>query len=112
MVLSTEGMLMLGSERVVTSSPFTYSGSYRRIRNKVASVSNPAVKWVLAVPVAVLAVLAMWAVATVVWILSACLFFVSVPWKMMRRGSRKRRRDDLRHEELLEAARPREDAER
>ncbi len=98
-----------GSESVVTSSPFTYSGSYRRIRNKVASVSNPAVKWVLAVPVAVLAVLAMWVVAALVWVASSMLFFVSVPWKMVRRRSRGKKRDELRHRESLQASRPGQD---
>lgn len=93
---------MLESEKIVTSSPLTYSGSYRRIRNRVAGVDSGAAKWLVAVPLAVLAVAAMWAVATVVWVLSLSLLFVSVPWKMIRRGSRKRKVAEARHRESLD----------
>lgn len=92
---------MLESEKIVTSSPLTYTGSYRRIANRVAAVDSAAVKWAVAVPLAVLAVLVMWAVATVVWVLSLSMLFVSVPWKMIRRGSRKRKVEEARHREAM-----------
>lgn len=92
----------LGSERIVTSSPLTYTGSYRRIRNRVSDMDSGWVKWLVAVPLAVLAVAAMWAVATVVWVASLALLFVSVPWKLLRRGARKRKLEEARHRERLQ----------
>lgn len=96
-------MSRLESEKIVTSSPLTYSGSYRRIANWARRVDSAPVRWLLAVPAAVLAVLVAWTVATVVWVLSLCLLFVSVPWKMLRRRSRKRKLEDARHRELLDS---------
>lgn len=93
----------LASERIVTSSPLTYSGSYRRIANRVGEVDSTALKWAVAVPLAVLAVLAMWVVASVVWLLTLSLLFVSLPWKLLRRGSRKRKLAEARHREALES---------
>lgn len=92
----------LESETIVTSSPLTYSGSYRRIRSRVSGVESPWVKWLLAVPVGALAVMAMWLVATVVWMASLALLFVSGPWKLARRRSRKRKLEEARHREWVQ----------
>ena len=49
-----------------------------------------------------LSVIALWWAAIVIWYL---LFGILViPWRLLRRGSRKRKREALRHQEILDAA--------
>ena len=92
----------LASEKVVISAPFSFSGSAQRIW-KMTDVDNPFLKFILALIAIVLIVFA--------WMFVACWYFVLyvlfgilfIPWRLLRRGSRKRKQERLRHREVLDA---------
>lgn len=90
------------SEDVVIQSPTSYTGSRARIWRMVTGTENPALRWSLAVPTALLLILLAWSFVSA-WYLLFGLFLA--PWRLIRRGSRKRKRDTLRHQEVLEATR-------
>lgn len=92
----------LASERVVTSAPMSFSGSARRSINMLWRDKHPAFKWLVglwAVPL----LIGIWWIAVAGWYLLFGLLVV--PWRLLRRGSRKRRRDEARHREILDATR-------
>jgi hypothetical protein len=83
----------LSSEEVVISAPMSFTGSAQRL--PVAESTAPRVGLVV---VALLLIVLAWSV-----VLSWYLFFglLLVPYRLLRRGSRKRRRQALQHRELL-----------
>jgi hypothetical protein len=98
----------LKSEEIVIASPFSYAGSTERIwkmtRRDVAQ-DNPWAKVGL-ITVAVLLVAGAWLAVTgwyMIWGL------VVVPYRLIRRGQRKRKLDAARHRELLEGMQSRKD---
>ena len=88
----------LASEDVILSAPLSFHGSAHRIWRgcKNAMGSTPA--WISAT-LAVVFIVVAWTFV-LAWYLFFGLFLV--PYRLIRRGSRKKRRDDLRHRELLE----------
>lgn len=97
------------SDRMAVASPMSYRGSTQRITNIVraaARVENPALRWGLAIPAAVMLAavlyLAAWGGVTL-WYLLFGVF--AWPFRLFRRGSRKRKIEEQRHRELVEAAR-------
>lgn len=88
----------LASERVVVQAPMSFVGSAARIW-KLTDAGPPAMK-AATVPIAVMLVLLAWCVVCC-WYLVFGLFLV--PYRLLRRGSRKRKRDTLRHQETLRA---------
>lgn len=92
----------LRSEKVVVSAPFSFAGSAQRIW-KMANVDSIILKLFL-VPLAI--ILIMFA-----WMFVACWYFVIyvlfglwfIPYRLLRRGSRKRKQEKLRHREVLDA---------
>lgn len=92
----------LASERVVVSAPMSFSGSAKRIWAKL--VRGP---WALAALLGILAVTLIAAVWVIVlgWYLLFGLLLT--PYRLLRRGSRKRKRQALQHRELLDATRRR-----
>ncbi len=92
----------LKSEKVVVSAPFSFAGSAQRIW-KMTDVDSIILKLFL-VPLAI--ILIMFA-----WMLVACWYFVIyvlfglwfIPYRLLRRGSRKRKQEKLRHREVLDA---------
>lgn len=92
-------MNKLASEQVVISAPMSFSGSATRIW-KLTNADNAALKLLLLVPLALLLI-------TVVWVIVLCWYLVFgilvIPYRLIRRGSRKNKRDQLRHREMLEA---------
>jgi Flp pilus assembly protein TadB len=92
----------LASEKVVISAPFSFAGSAQRIW-KMTDVDNPFLKFILALIAIVFIVFA--------WMFVACWYFVLyvlfgilfIPWRLLRRGSRKRKQERLRHREVLDA---------
>lgn len=85
----------LSSERIVTSAPMSFAGSAKRMRNWI---SNVWAFWTLG-----LALLLMWWTAIVVWYVLFGLFLL--PYRLIRRGGRKRKLADARHQEMLAAIR-------
>lgn len=88
------------SEDVVVQAPMSFTGSRARIWKMVRRTGNPVVRWTLAIPTALLAVAAAWC-AVAGWYLLFGLFLG--PYRLVRRGSRKRKREALRHREMLDA---------
>lgn len=92
----------LASEKVVVSAPFSFAGSAQRIW-KITKVDNVILKLLL-VPLAVTLIIG-------AWIFVACWYFVMyvlfgilfIPYRLLRRSSRKNKRDKLRHREVLDA---------
>lgn len=89
------------SDEVIIQSPTSYTGATRRIW-RLTRVDNAAVKWLLAVPLAVVLVLCAWVFCTI-WLVLFGIFLV--PYRLLRRGSRKRKQAELRHQEVMAAAR-------
>ena len=92
----------LASEKVVISAPFSFAGSAQRIW-KMTDVENPFLKFILALIAIIFIMFA--------WVFVACWYFVLymlfgilfIPWRLLRRGSRKRKQERLRHREVLDA---------
>jgi len=89
----------LASEKVVVSAPMSFAGSAQRLWKPVRRTSNPAVK-ILVGTLMALTITMVW-IAVVCWYLIFGLFLV--PYRLIRRGDRKRRRSDLQHRETLDA---------
>ena len=93
----------LTSEKVVVSAPFSFAGSAQRIW-KITNSGNDWIKWLLLVPIALMLI-------GCAWMFVACWYFVLyvlfgilfIPWRLLRRGSRKRKQERLRHREVLDA---------
>ena len=93
----------LQSEKVVISSPLSFDGSARRIW-KITHTDNALVKWVLLIPVALMIVSMAWMFVLCWYMVMYGLFgLLFIPFRLMRRSSRKQKRDKLQHRELLQA---------
>ncbi len=88
----------LASERVVVAAPMSFAGSAGRLW-KMTVIGPPAAK-VATIPTAIMLVLMAWMVV-VCWYV--CFGLLLVPYRLVRRGGRKRKRDNLRHQETLRA---------
>jgi D-alanyl-lipoteichoic acid acyltransferase DltB (MBOAT superfamily) len=82
---------MADSSRIVIESPFSFAGSKKRIWN---ISSNPFVRWLLLVWLVMFA----W-MGVVVWYMVWGLWVA--PWRLLRRGHRREKRDKLRHQEMM-----------
>jgi hypothetical protein len=84
------------STEVIIEAPFSFAGSAKRLWRVTDN------KWLLVLVIVPLIGLA--------WSIIACwyIFFgaLLVPYRLIRRSSRKQKRDNLRHDELIEALRP------
>jgi Flp pilus assembly protein TadB len=92
------------SERVVIESPLSFTGSRKRLW-KLASIGRgtawgPWLKWLLLAWVAVFLIGLAWLFVAGWYLLFGLLL---MPWRLLRRSSRKQKRDRLRHREILEA---------
>ena len=87
----------LASEDVIINAPMSYAGSAQRIfrLRRRARAGGPKVA-VTALAVAL--VLLAWALVTAWYLI---WWFWLVPYRLLRRGARKRRAEALRHRELL-----------
>lgn len=89
------GNTRLGSERIVTQAPMSFTGALKRTRRLFAG-GAVWLFWVVGLPL-----LLLWWTLIVGWYL--CFGLVLVPYRLMRRGQRRRRLEDARHREVLEA---------
>ena len=95
-------MSKLKSEKVVISSPLSFSGSAKRIW-KITDVDNPAMKVLLSLVAAALIPFA-WIFVAFWYVLIYVVFgILFIPYRLMRRSSRKQKQAKLRHREVLEA---------
>lgn len=88
----------LESERMVVQAPLSYTGAAKRLWHLTAD-RGAMVRWLVMVPLALLLILTAWVVVTGWYIVFGLLL---VPWRLIRRGSRKRKLADQRHRELLD----------
>jgi hypothetical protein len=89
----------LESEKVVVSAPLSYTGSAARIWKLTGLVENLGPRIALGVA-AVILILGAWCFVTA-WYLTWGLLLV--PYRFIRRGSRKRKREALQHRETIAA---------
>lgn len=87
----------LASEKVVVSAPMSFHGSAARIW-KITASENAGLKWLLIIPVALLVIFIAWCVVLCWYVIFGILL---IPYRLIRRSSRKNKRDSLRHRELL-----------
>ena len=86
----------LKSEQVVLSAPMSFHGSAARIWS---ITNNSGIRWLMVLVALVLIFFVWWLVLA--WYLIFGIFLI--PYRLIRRGQRKRKMEDLRHREVLEA---------
>jgi hypothetical protein len=79
------------SENIVVQAPMSYTGSMRRLHNLMPAGMAWLAWATCLVPLA-------WMVVTAWYI---CFGLLLVPYRLVRRGSRKRKLEALRHQEML-----------
>lgn len=89
------------SGRMSVAAPMSYTGSAGRIW-RIGADAHPGVRWALLVPVLLLLVMLAWSLVTC-WYLIFGIWLV--PYRLLRRGSRKRKIAAEQHEETLDAIR-------
>jgi Flp pilus assembly protein TadB len=93
----------LASEKIVVSSPMSFIGSTQRIWN-ITQADNLIIRWLILMPIALVLIVAAWIFVTFWYFLMYVLFGIFfIPYRLLRRGSRKNKRDKLRHREMLNA---------
>lgn len=88
----------LASERVIINAPMSFAGAAQRafrLRGNTTGVAR------VAATVGVMLLTLVWWAAVLFWYLLFGLFLV--PYRLLRRGARKRKAEALRHRELLSA---------
>ena len=95
----------LNSENVVLSAPTSFSGSAARIW-KLTKTDNNLLKWFVLVPLVLSLIFMAWSFVTIWYFIIFGLFGVFViPFRLLTRSRRNRKRNKLQHRELLEAVR-------
>lgn len=95
----------LASEKVVVSAPTSFSGSAARIW-KMTDSENVALKWLLLVPIALCLIFMAWSLVAIWYVIIFGLFGIFViPFRLLTRSGRNRKRNKLQHRELLAAVR-------
>lgn len=93
----------LASDKIVLSAPLSFIGSAARIW-RITKTDNAVVKWFVLVPLALGLIGAAWMFVTFWYFVMYVLFGIFfIPYRLLRRSSRKQKQDKLRHHELLSA---------
>lgn len=85
------------SEKIVVQAPMSYTGSAKRLWR--ITDRSVAVRWLVMIPLALLLIAGAWVAVSGWYIVFGLLM---APYRLIRRGSRKRRLDDQRHREVIE----------
>ena len=92
----------LASERVIINAPMSFVGAAQRSKRLAGRlIFDPRWLGLTVAWTAVLALLLLWWAAILVWYVVFGLFLL--PYRLLRRGARKRRKLALQHRELLSA---------
>ena len=92
----------LASEKVIVSAPLSFIGSAQRIW-KITKVDNPVAK-ILLIALALGLIACAWVFVAFWYFIMYVLFgILFIPYRLLRRSSRKNKRDKLRHREVLDA---------
>lgn len=87
------------SENVVVAAPMSFAGSAARLWKLTRKPKHPA--WIVTVyTLVVIAIALAWTVILCWYLLFGLLL---IPYRLIRRGQRKQRKEELRHREVLEA---------
>lgn len=97
MSTSPTAPVRLASEDVIINAPMSYAGSAQRIM-RIRRRADGGGKLVAITALAILLILMAWAFVTA-WYLIWGLWLV--PYRLLRRGARKRKAEALRHRELM-----------
>ncbi len=97
MSTSPNGPARLASEDVIINAPMSYAGSAQRVM-RMRRRADGGGKLAALTVLAVVLVLVIWVLVTA-WYLTWGLLLV--PYRLLRRGSRKRKAEALRHRELM-----------
>jgi hypothetical protein len=89
----------LASERVIINAPMSFAGSAQRAW-RLQETGEGALRWVILALVIFLVIPAWWSLI-LVWYFTFGLLLV--PYRVLRRGARKRKKEALRHREVLTA---------
>lgn len=89
--------MTLDSERVIVQAPMSYAGSTHRIW-RLAPSDPVALRIAALVAIITLALPAVW-IAVTVWYMTFGLLLV--PYRLVRRGDRNRKRQALQHREVM-----------
>jgi hypothetical protein len=92
-----QGPARLASEDVIINAPMSYAGSAQRIL-RLRRHANGGAKLAAITALAILLILTAWVFVTS-WYLVWGLWLV--PYRLLRRGARKRKAEGLRHRELM-----------
>jgi hypothetical protein len=95
--MNAQPMPRLASEDVIINAPMSYVGSAQRIM-RLRRRANPGAELTAITTLAVILVVVAWAAVTL-WYLIWGIWLV--PYRLLRRGARKRRAEMLRHRELM-----------
>jgi hypothetical protein len=90
----------LASERVIINAPMSFAGAAQRTWRIGGDSATGASRWALIAFVIVPVVLVWWG-AILAWYVTFGLLLV--PYRLLRRGARKRKAEALRHREMLGA---------
>ncbi len=97
--------IQLKSEKVIVSAPTSFSGSAARIW-KITESDNDLLKWLVLVPIALCSIFMAWSFVAIWYFIIFGLFGIFViPFRLLTRSGRNRKRNALQHRELLEAVR-------
>ncbi len=94
---TAEPPVRLASEEVIINAPMSYAGSAQRII-RLQRRADSGVKLVAITMLAIVLILMVWVLVTA-WYLIWGLWLV--PYRVLRRGARKRKAEALRHRELM-----------
>ncbi len=95
----------LESEKVVIAAPLSYAGSAARIWKLTGITEKVAGRIALALA-AIILIACAWCFVTAWYLVFGLLL---VPYRLIRRGSRKRKREVLQHREMMAAIQSRND---
>jgi hypothetical protein len=95
----------LQSEKVVIAAPLSYAGSAARIW-KLTGMGEAAPARIGLALIAMILILGAWAFVTAWYIVWGIWL---IPYRLIRRGSRKRKREALQHREMMAAIQSRND---
>jgi hypothetical protein len=93
----------LESEKVVIAAPLSYAGSAARIWKLTGITENVAGRIALGLA-AIILISGAWCLVTAWYLVFGLLL---VPYRLIRRGSRKRKREALQHREMMAALKAR-----
>jgi hypothetical protein len=98
----------LESEKIVLAAPLSYAGSAARIWKLTGASVNTWARVGLGVA-AIILIACAWVVVTGWYLIFGLLL---VPYRLIRRGSRKRKREALQHREMMTAIQSRDEVPR